>query len=922
MFEFVKHFLARPSEPPDDHPSRSRAESRPDNQQQFAAMVAAVSDYAVFLLDPQGNVVTWNSGAERIKGYTAAEIIGRNFTQFYPPEKIASGWPAHELEVAAQTGRFEDEGWRLRKDGSAFWASVVITAVRDERGSLRGFLKITRDLTERKRAEETLRQSEERFRLLVEGVRDYAIFMLDPEGRVVTWNTGAERLKGYTAAEIIGQHFSRFYPQEAIDRGWPQEELRGAIESGRFEDEGWRVRKDGSQFWANVVITALRDESGTLRGFAKLTRDLTQRREAEEAERRLLQEQAARKAAEDAAEEIERQREQLHVTLNSIGDAVVVTDREGLVTFMNPVAAALIGRTQREAMGLHLDQVVKIINEDTREPVENPIHEVFRDGRIVELANHTVLIGRNGREIPVEDSAAPIRNPDGSIGGAVLVFRDVTEARRSMEARLYLAAIVESSDDAIIGHTLDGVIASWNLGAERLYGYSAAEAVGQSLSLLVPADHPEEMTGNLEQIRRGEYIDHFETVRVRKDGSRVDVSLTISPVRDSEGRIIGASKIARDITSRKEEDRRKSEFLALLAHELRNPLAPLRSGLQVLRLSSDDPESFEHVRGVMERQLDHLVRLVDDLLDVSRISRGKLQLRKERMSLSAAVNHALDLCRPLVNDRHHELTVSVQDGRSFIDVDKTRFAQAICNLISNAAKYSEPGSRIWLSAEAHGNEAAIRVKDTGIGIPPQQLPHVFDMFMQVDRSLEMSQGGLGVGLALVKRLVEMHGGSVEAHSAGPGKGSEFVIHLPLAKASGHDKPNATQAPPGRAPGGRKILVVDDNRDAALSLAMMLRLMGHEVRTAHDGVAGVETAAEFQPDIILLDIGMPRLNGYEAARKIREQPWGRNVTLVALTGWGQEEDRRRSEEAGFNSHIVKPVEPAALEKLVTEASSRQ
>jgi PAS domain S-box-containing protein len=925
MFRFLKRLFAGSSPAAADDRLLTKpgdadfAEIR--RERQFAEVVAGVRDYAVFLLDPQGHVVTWNAGAERTKGYPASEIIGQHFSKFYPPEQISNGWPAHELEVAAQTGRFEDEGWRVRKDGSRFWASVVITAIRDPFGVLHGYLKITRDLTDRKQAEEKLRMSEERFRLIVEGVRDFAIFMLDPEGRVATWNAGAQQLKGYTAAEIIGQHFSRFYPQDAIDRGWPQQELRRAAEVGRFEDEGWRVRKDGTQFWANVVITALRDETGTLRGYAKVTRDLTERRQAEEAERQLIHEQAARKAAEDAAEEIERQREQLQVTLSSTGDAVVVTDARGCVSFLNPVAAALIGRTQQDAAAQDLDRIVRIINEKTREPVENPVHRVFREGRIVEMANHTALVSFDGREIPIEDSAAPIRNRDGSIGGAVLVFRDVTEARRSMEARLYLAAIVDSSDDAIIGHTLDGKIASWNSGAERLYGYSAADIVGQPLSVLVPDDHPDEAPAILAKIRRGEYIEHFETVRIRKDGSRVDVSLTISPVRDRDGEIIGASKIARDITSRKEEDRRKNEFLAMLAHELRNPLAPLRNGIQILRLTSDDPEALEQVRSVMERQLDHLVRLVDDLLDVSRISRGKLQLRKERILLSAAVNHALELCRPIVEDRHHELTVTVQDNLAYIDVDKTRLAQAVCNLVNNAAKYSEAGSRIWLTAEARGNEAVISVKDNGIGIPAEMLPRVFDMFMQVDRSLEMSQGGLGVGLALVKRLVEMHGGRVEAHSDGPGKGSEFIIRLPLVKSLEPTLPAGNETKAGRAEGRKRILVVDDNRDAAISLGMMLKLMGHEVRTAHDGISGIEAAAAFRPDIILLDIGMPRLNGYDAAKQIREQPWGRDVTLVALTGWGQDEDRRRSEEVGFNFHVVKPVEPAALEKLVADSAKR-
>ncbi len=769
-------------------------------------------------------------------------------------------------------------------------------------------------LAGQKRPEAGTRESDERLRLMVEGVKDYAIFMLDPEGYVVTWNAGAERLKGYTAQEIIGQHFSRFYPEEAIDRGWPNEELRRAIADGRIEDEGWRLRKDGTKFWASVIITALRDATGVLRGFGKVTRDLTERRQAEENVRRLIQEEAARKAAEASAEELDRQREQLQVTLSSIGDAVVVTDHRGRVTFLNAVAMDLCGWRNEEAAGLPLEKIFHIINEQTRRPVENPIEVVLRENRVVELANHTALVGRDGREVPVEDSAAPIRTRSGSIAGAVLVFRDVTEVRRATEARLYLASIVEFSDDAIIGQTLEGRIASWNRGAERLYGYTSQEAIGQSLTLLIPPDHRDELPAIIERIRRSEFIEHFETQRVRKDGVRVDVSLTISPVRNSEGEIIGASKIARDITARKEEDRRKGEFLALLAHELRNPLAPLGNGLQVLRQSGDRPEVVERVRPMMERQLHHLVRLVDDLLDVSRISRGKLELRREPLALGAAVQHALDVFGQPIRDHNHELRVSIPEEPIVIEADRTRLTQMISNLLSNADKYSPPGRPISLTIERQDNEAVIRVKDEGMGISPEFLPHVFEMFTQGDLSLEKAQGGLGVGLTVVKRLIEMHGGSVEAKSAGAGKGSEFILRFPLAFAEAPAPPPSRTAPPATTV-PRRILVVDDNVDSADSLAMLLKMVGHDVHTANNGFAGLETASVLQPDLILLDIGMPGLNGYEVARRIREEPWGKTITLAALTGWGQRDDRLRSREAGFDLHMVKPVEPAELERLL-------
>jgi PAS domain S-box-containing protein len=915
-----------PSEPDAHHGSAPNLKTEQNQagedlnagQEAFSRLVAGVRDYAIFLLDKHGYITSWNEGAERIKGYRAEEIVGRHFSRLYPPEAVSLGWPAHELEVAAAAGRFEDEGWRMRKDGSKFWANVVITTVRTSGGEVRGFLKITRDITDRRQAQEKLRLSEERFRLMVEGVEDYAIFMLDPLGCVVTWNMGAEQLKGYSAEEIIGQHFSRFYPQEAVDRGWPDEELRRAAAEGRIEDEGWRIRQDGSRFWANVVITALRDENGTLRGYAKVTRDLTERQAAEENARRLLQEEAARKAVEGAAHAMERQREELRVTLSSIGDAVIVTDMNGNVTFMNAVAADLTGWTPQDAVGQPLDQVFPIINEHTRQPGENPAGKVLREGVVVGLANHTILLTKDGREIPIDDSGAPIRGERGAVAGVVLVFRDVTEARRAAEVRMRLAAIVESSDDAIISKDLAGTITSWNRGAERLYGYTADEIVGKPLAVLVPPDHPDELPAILDRIRRGEQVEHFETERIRKDGRRVDVSLTISPIRNAAGHVIGASKISRDITARKAEDRRKNEFLAMLSHELRNPLAPLRNGLQVMKVAQNDPQTLEETRAMMERQLGQMSRLVDDLLDVSRISQGTIELRNESVSLTDVVQSALETCEPLIRKQHHKIEVAQPPEPLYVQGDQVRLAQVVANILNNAVKYTNAGGTIWITIDREGEEVLVRIRDTGIGIPPSLLTHVFDLFVQVDRSLEQSHGGLGVGLALVKRLVEMHGGTVEASSEGRGKGSEFIVRLPALGSAAAGKPkNKDGTVPSNVVKGRRILVVDDNQDASTSLAMLLKLMGNEVRTAFDGLAAIDAAGTYRPDIMLLDIGMPKLNGYDVCRRIRQEPWGRNITIVALTGWGQEEDRVRSREAGFDGHLVKPVELGALQQVLME-----
>jgi PAS domain S-box-containing protein len=382
----------------------------------------------------------------------------------------------------------------------------------------------------------------------------------------------------------------------------------------------------------------------------------------------------------------------------------------------------------------------------------------------------------------------------------------------------------------------------------------------------------------------------------------------------------------------REEDRRKDEFLAILAHELRNPLAPLRNGLEVLRLIGENAQNgaetgspavaAAEVRRMMDRQLTHMVRLIDDLLDVSRISRNKLELRLERIELTDVVRAAVETVRPSIDAAGHILTTTIPPEPVYLNADLTRMSQVIGNLLGNSVKYTPPGGSIRLAAAVEGGEVVISVQDTGIGIPAASLRRIFDMFSQVDRSIERSTGGMGIGLALVKGLVEMHGGTVEAASPGPGLGSTFTVRLPLDEPSlaAGDETGDSDAAVKALRTKRRILVVDDNRDAALSLAMMLELMGNEVTLAHDGLEGVDAADRVRPHMIIMDVGMPKLNGYDATRRIRELPWGRDVKILALTGWGQEVDRQRSKEAGCDGHLVKPVSVVDLERALADAVS--
>jgi signal transduction histidine kinase/ActR/RegA family two-component response regulator len=463
--------------------------------------------------------------------------------------------------------------------------------------------------------------------------------------------------------------------------------------------------------------------------------------------------------------------------------------------------------------------------------------------------------------------------------------------------------------------------------------------VGRHISLVIPPERLGEEDHIIASLKAGQRIEHFETERVRRDGQRVQVSLTISPIKDEAGNIVGASKIVRDVTRQhqieverqrmednlrrlaadlSDADRRKNEFLAMLAHELRSPLAPISNAVQVLRLAGSDATAIRSASELLERQVRQLARLVDDLLDMNRITRGQIELRKERVELAPILNQAVESTRALYKHLSHELTVSLPFQPIDLDADPARLTQVVGNLLNNACKFTDKGGRIWLEAEQEGSQAVIRVRDRGIGIAAEHLPRIFDMFIQVDTSLERSRDGLGIGLTLVKTLVEMHGGTVEARSDGPGSGSEFVVRLPVLVAAPEPRAAASAEPRAAT---RRIMIVDDNEDGAESLAMMLRLVGHETLTANDGLEAIEAAERFRPDAMLLDIGLPRLNRYEVCRRIREQPWGKQLVLVAVTGWGQEEDLHRSKGAGFDAHMVKPVDREALAKLLTSLAAR-
>ena len=510
-------------------------------------------------------------------------------------------------------------------------------------------------------------------------------------------------------------------------------------------------------------------------------------------------------ARQRAADVLHAERERFRTTLTSIGDAVVVTDAQGRITLLNPVAQALTGWSA-EALGQPLEAVFYIVNETTRKAVENPVSQVIRLGAIVGLANHTVLIAKDGTELAIDDSGAPIRDAHGRIVGVVLVFRDITQRR----------------------------------GSERAL---------------------------------------------------------------------------------EDADRRKDEFLAMLAHELRNPLAPIRNAAHTLALLGTGDDRVRWVSSVIERQVGLMTRLVDDLLDVSRITSGKITLQRATVSVREVLAQAVETARPLAESRGQALEVDVPEDSAWVDGDPARLAQAVGNLLDNAIKYTDDGGRIGLRARVEADEVVIVVEDSGVGVDPELLPHVFDLFIQADRSLERKQGGLGLGLTLVRRLVEMHGGRVEAASAGPGLGSAFTIRLPcLAAEVVEPAPAAEPAEAARPPGpARRILVVDDHQDSTDSLALFLRLRGHEVRTAHDGPTALDEIERYLPEVVFLDLGLPGMSGYDVARRVRMRTDLGPLQLVALTGYGTDGDRQKTRDAGFDVHLAKPVDPRAVDALLAGSS---
>lgn len=804
------------------------------------------------------------------------------------------------------------------------------------------------DITAPNKAEERLHENEQWLAAIVNSATD-AIISVDEQQRIRLFNPAAEKMFGFRAAEVIGQPLTRLIPERfggALEdpiRHFPSAGVTARPMGTLVKIRGRRA--DGEAFPIEASLSQTTVAGAKM--FTLILRDITARKRIEEKLRARERQQAAVADLGQRALSCTDLQELLDAATAAIADVLGVEYckvlearsrsgnlvlRAGVGWRAGLVGHATVGAGQYSQAGYTLATNEPVIVADLR------TEKRFTGPAL--LLEHNVVSGISCA------IAGPKGGPWGVLGAHtrrgrtftrddvnfVMAIANVLAA--GIERHYFARALREREADLNRAQAV-GRIGSWRLDVRRNELTWSAEnhrifGIPQGLEMtyetFLACVHPNDREYVDQMWQRGLRGEPYDIEhRIIVDGEAKWVREKAQLEFDEDGDLLGGFGTAQDITEHKraeaalrEADRRKNEFLATLGHELRNPLAPIRNAVEILKLQDPCDPIVQTARDLIERQLQHMVRLIDDLLDVGRITRGKLQLRRERVALAAVLEQALEAARPHVEDAGHELTVSLPVPPIELDADPVRLAQIFLNLLNNACHFTAKGGRIGLSAKRDGADVVVKVTDTGIGILPEDLARVFDMFSQLDAGLEQSPGGLGIGLSLVRGLVEMHGGRIEARSRGTGQGSTFIVRLPaLREAPARPPPAPAYREERMAATARRILVVDDNRDIVKSLALLLELGGNEVATASNGLEAVETAERYRPDVVLLDIGMPKLDGYAVCRRLRQRPWGKDLVIIALTGWGREHDRLQAQAAGFNSHLVKPVDPAALHRLLVE-----
>jgi PAS domain S-box-containing protein len=1019
-----------------------------ESVESYRNLIVQVKDYAIFTTDPRGIITSWNEGCKNVLGYDRGEFIGQSIEMLFTPEAVASGVVDTELKVAAEKGSANNDRWMMRKGGERFWASGMTTGVQDD-GGLVGFTKVLRDLTERKQAEERLRQSQTYLRLLIESLPQL-VWTCRSDGECDYLSPQWAPYTGVPESEQLG--FGWLDQLHPDDREPARAAWKRAVSENEIFDMEFRIRSaDGNFRWFKARAAPLRSEEGEIIKWFGTNTDIEDQKRVEEQLRK-------------SRERLRVERDFSDKTVDSLPGVFYLFNQQGKFLRWNKNLEEITGYDADEVAGM---TPLEFIFEEDRTAVRLKIEEVFETGeanieaRLLAKGGRATTYFFTGRRIVVDGQPC-------LLGNGV----DITELKRAEDAAAALVAIVESSDDAIIGTDLQGTITSWNKGAEKLYGYTAAEAIGRPVAMLIPPQRRDEELLVLERIREGKQIDHYETIRRRKDGTDVAVSLTASPIRNRAGDIIGGSKIARDITERKqaeealreseeryrllvenavdfaiittdlrgrvtgwntgaerilgyseaemigqpahviflpedierahpeqemrravsrgrsvnerwhvrkdgsrfygsglmmplhsasgelrgfvkifrdltdqkraqeereqllarerearaeaeEANQLKDEFLATVSHELRSPLNAILGWASLLRDSRVRGEQLGRAVEIIERNAQSQARLIEDLLDVSRIVSGKLSVHMRPTILNQVVEGVVADMRPSADAKGIDLRLTESGEEINIIGDANRLQQVIWNLLSNAIKFTPDGGRIEVEMKRVGAHVELRVSDTGRGISPEFLPHVFDRFRQAYRTDAGARAGLGLGLTIVQHIIEAHGGTVMVESAGVGQGATFTVKLPVAASTPVTIPavesRQLELKAGALPSlsGVRVLVVDDDEDARGVLSAVLGSYGAEVTTATNAAQALEILAADSPNVLVSDINMPGMDGYELIRRVRamERERGGKIPAVALTAYARAEDRVRALQAGYQMHVPKPIEPAELEVVV-------
>lgn len=935
----------------EDVTERRMAETaRHEAEARFTEMVKNVRDYAVFMTDPQGTITSWNVAAERVFGHAEAEAIGQPFAMIFTPEDVTAGAHDEELRQAREAGRAEDERWHLRKGGERFWAQGIVTPRRDGRGQLVGYSKILRDMSERQRAETALRASQQQFRRAM-SIATVGVLFFRLDGRVLDANAAFCRMSGHSVESLraLPDWIALTPPEFHAVTTRTAQALAERGDAAPYEKQ--MLRADGSRFWGLFAPTRL-EGSGPETVCVEFILDITGRKRTEEALQRSEERHAFLLRLSDALRLLGAPAEILATANRLLGEALGV-DRAYYVEIDEARATGTVRAEFRcgatpTLVGEHrladydwilpamrAGQMVVIANVERSSRIPEDRRATMR---AVQVAAHVIApLVKN--KLLLAALCVTEHRPRAWLDSEVALVRETAERIWAAVERSHAEAALRSSEERLRLALVAARMGTWHwepssdrqrrdANLNRLLGLEPVETVRPLEEFFIhihPDDQATVRTAFGASMRMGHELQVDFRV-VRPGGEICWLSDKGDVFGAGAGRYLAGACV--DITDRKrleaellDADRRKDEFLAMLGHELRNPLAPLRNVLEALRRSHLDEAALERACAMMDRQVGHLSRLVNDLLDVSRITLGLIELQKEPVNVAEVAEAAVEMAMPAVTSRRLELTLAWPRKPLRIQGDRARLIQVVFNLLNNAAKYTPAGGQIWLSLEREDGWVALRVRDNGSGMTSDLVPRVFDLFTQGARTLDRAQGGLGLGLTLVKRLVEKHGGSVAATSPGPGLGSEFVVRLPACNDAEQAPAPASALDDGPLVAGVDALVVDDVRDIADSYVWLFEGLVDDVRVAYSGDQALTLAGERAPDLVVCDLGMPGMDGYETCRRLRELP-GLDTTLIAaVSGYGGDEYVRASKQAGFDRHLVKPISRATLEALVRSAVSR-